>query len=67
MQAQKQAEIVPAAEPAAQKSAEPRVTYLPYMGDDESYGGGRLTVAIPSGILSSRDGTGINGQAYSHH
>lgn len=46
------------------KKAEPRVTLLPYMGED-AYEGGRLTVSIPAGVLSSRDGTGLNGQAFS--
>lgn len=44
---------------------EPKVTILPYMGEDQ-YEGGRLTVSIPSGVLSSRDGTGLNGQGFSY-
>lgn len=52
--------------PAPAKKQEPRVTVLPYMGED-AYEGGRLTVSIPAGVLSSRDGTGLNGQAFSFH
>ncbi len=51
---------------AAAKPKEPKLTVLPYMGDDQ-YEGGRLTVAVPAGVLSSRDGTGLNGQAFSFH
>lgn len=54
----------PAEVTSAPKHAEPRVIQLPYMGDDDGYNGG-LTVSVPSGVLSSRDGTGLNGQAYS--
>lgn len=56
----------PAEATSAPKHAEPRVIQLPYMGDEDSYNGG-LTVSIPSSVLSSRDGTGLNGQAYSFH
>jgi hypothetical protein len=37
--------------PAPAKKQEPRVTVLPYMGED-AYEGGRLTVSIPAGVLS---------------
>lgn len=55
-----------AAEPTSVSPDESRVTYLPYMGEDQ-YEGGRLTVSVPAGILASRDGTGLNGQGFSFH
>lgn len=61
---QAQAHQVAAETAAPAKKQEPRVTVLPYMGED-AYEGGRLTVSIPAGVLSSRDGTGLNGQAFS--
>lgn len=50
-----------ATEAAAKK--EPKLTHLPYMGDE--YSGGSLTVNIPGDVLSSRDGTGWNGRGFS--